>query len=74
MPQVLAGGRLVRPEGGGQFYAPTVLAGVTPAMRVWREEVFGPVRPLPKLRLLTEHLVYHRRCSRSLRISHVRMA
>lgn len=41
--QLLAGGRLVRPPGGGQFYAPTVLAGVTPAMRIWREEVFGPV-------------------------------
>ena len=42
--QALAGGRLVHPPGGGQFYAPTVLAGVTPAMRIWREEVFGPVR------------------------------
>ena len=53
MSQVLAGGRLARPEAGGQFYAPTVLAGVTPGMRIWREEVFGPVRPLPKLRSLT---------------------
>ena len=41
--QVLAGGRLVRHASGGQFYAPTVLAGVTPRMRIWREEVFGPV-------------------------------
>ncbi|KAK9821805.1 hypothetical protein WJX81_007733 [Elliptochloris bilobata] len=46
--QVLAGGRLVRPPGGGQFYAPTVLAGVTPAMRIWREEVFGPVMAIAK--------------------------
>ena len=53
LSQVLAGGRLVRPEGGGQFYAPTVLAGVTPAMRIWREEVFGPVRSLPRLRPFT---------------------
>ena len=43
--QLLAGGRLVEPEGGqqGQYYAPTVLAGITPAMRIWQEEVFGPV-------------------------------
>ena len=38
----MAGG--VLPVGmGGQFYPPTVLAGVTCEMRVWREEVFGPV-------------------------------
>ncbi|KAK9916194.1 hypothetical protein WJX75_009917 [Coccomyxa subellipsoidea] len=41
--KVLVGGHLVRHESGGQFYAPTVLVGVTPAMRIWREEVFGPV-------------------------------
>ena len=36
--QVLAGGEL--PVGAeGQFYPPTVLTGVTPAMRVWKEEV-----------------------------------
>ena len=43
--QVLVGGSMVRPPGGeeGQFFAPTVLVGVTPAMRIWQEEVFGPV-------------------------------
>ena len=41
--QVLAGGSLVAHPSSGQFYAPTVLTGVTPAMRIWREEVFGPV-------------------------------
>jgi acyl-CoA reductase-like NAD-dependent aldehyde dehydrogenase len=45
--KLLAGGKL--PAGdctkgaAGQFYPPTVLAGVTPAMRIAREEVFGPV-------------------------------
>jgi succinate-semialdehyde dehydrogenase/glutarate-semialdehyde dehydrogenase len=42
--RVLCGGR--RPDRPGFFYAPTVLAGVTPGMRVAREEVFGPVAPV----------------------------
>ena len=29
--------------GNGTFFAPTVFAGVTPSMRIAREEVFGPV-------------------------------
>lgn len=28
---------------GGQFYEPTLLSGVTTEMRIWREEVFGPI-------------------------------
>ena len=31
------------PDGPGFFYPPTVLSGITPAMRVANEEVFGPV-------------------------------
>ncbi len=31
------------PDGPGWFYAPTVLTGVTPAMRLYQEEAFGPV-------------------------------
>jgi NAD-dependent aldehyde dehydrogenases len=31
---------------GGTFYTPTVLTGVTQAMRVAKEETFGPVAPL----------------------------
>jgi len=41
---VAAGARLV--AGGthdGLFYAPTVLTGVTPGMRAFEEEIFGPV-------------------------------
>lgn len=30
-------------DGRGFFVAPTVLVGVNPTMRVWREEIFGPV-------------------------------
>ena len=31
---------------GGSFYAPTVLAGVTDEMLIYREETFGPVAGL----------------------------
>jgi succinate-semialdehyde dehydrogenase/glutarate-semialdehyde dehydrogenase len=31
---------------GGLFFEPTVLTGVTPSMKVAREETFGPVAPL----------------------------
>ena len=31
---------------GGNFFEPTIVTGVTPAMRVAREEIFGPVAPL----------------------------
>ena len=42
--RVLAGGG--RHPLGGTFYQPTVLADVTPAMSIAREEKFGPVAPL----------------------------
>jgi len=42
--RVLTGGK---PHArGGNFYEPTVLAEVTPAMKVAREETFGPLAPL----------------------------
>lgn len=52
--RLLTGGRRVQPadHAGGHFYAPTVLADVTPAMRCTREETFGPVAPV--LRFHTE--------------------
>jgi succinate-semialdehyde dehydrogenase/glutarate-semialdehyde dehydrogenase len=42
--KVLCGG--TAPDGPGFFYPPTVLAGITPDMRVHQEEVFGPVATL----------------------------
>ena len=40
--KIVVGGR--RPETlEGAFYLPTILTGVSTSMRVWREEVFGPV-------------------------------
>ena len=40
--RVVAGGKH-RPDVGDLFYEPTILAGVTPDMAVYREETFGPV-------------------------------
>ena len=48
--RIVAGGR--RHALGGTFFEPTILADVTPAMKVAREETFGPVAPL--LRFGTE--------------------
>ncbi|WP_435207436.1 NADP-dependent succinic semialdehyde dehydrogenase [Micromonospora sp. bgisy143] len=41
---VLCGGEL--PSGEGWFYPPTVVTDLTPQMRMWSEEVFGPVAGL----------------------------
>ncbi|NGM50625.1 NAD-dependent succinate-semialdehyde dehydrogenase [Caulobacter sp. 602-2] len=37
-----------RHEMGGLFYQPTVLTGATPDMRLFNEEIFGPVAPIVK--------------------------
>jgi succinate-semialdehyde dehydrogenase/glutarate-semialdehyde dehydrogenase len=42
--RVLCGG--AAPDGPGFYFPPTVLAEITPGMRVHREEVFGPVATL----------------------------
>ena len=42
--KVMTGGK--RHALGGTYYEPTVLTDVTPAMRVAKEEIFGPVSPL----------------------------
>ncbi|MBI5861907.1 MAG: NAD-dependent succinate-semialdehyde dehydrogenase [Rhodocyclales bacterium] len=46
--QALVGG--ARHALGGTFYQPTVLTGVTPEMKIFREETFGPVAPLIRFR------------------------
>jgi succinate-semialdehyde dehydrogenase/glutarate-semialdehyde dehydrogenase len=42
--RVLCGGQ--RPDSDGWFYPPTVVTDLTPTMRMWTEEVFGPVAGL----------------------------
>lgn len=54
--QVLAGGKRAAGDGlsKGWFYEPTILGGVTPAMRVATEEIFGPVLSVIKVKSITE--------------------
>ncbi len=40
--ELIAGGKLL-PELGPLYYAPTLIFGITPAMRIAQEEIFGPV-------------------------------
>ncbi|WP_333993209.1 NADP-dependent succinate-semialdehyde dehydrogenase [Burkholderia orbicola] len=42
--RVVVGGR--PHQKGGNYYEPTILADVTPSMRIFREETFGPVAPI----------------------------
>ncbi|HUO49818.1 MAG TPA: aldehyde dehydrogenase family protein, partial [Acidimicrobiales bacterium] len=51
---VLCGGAPL--DGPGWFYPPTVLSGITPDMRVAREEVFGPVATLHRVGSIDEAL------------------
>ncbi|MFS0910850.1 aldehyde dehydrogenase family protein [Microbacterium sp. 179-I 3D2 NHS] len=49
---VRTGGEL--PDGPGWFYPATVLTGVTPEMRIFREECFGPVACVYKVASIDE--------------------
>jgi len=51
---ILTGGEV--PAGPGWFYPPTVIAGVTPAMRLHLEEAFGPVATLYRVHDIDEAL------------------
>ena len=65
-----------------RFYRPTVLTGITPAMEIAREEIFGPVAALTKFETEDEAIglanetpfglaayVFTRDLSRALRVS-----
>ncbi|OIP87227.1 hypothetical protein AUK05_01700 [Candidatus Shapirobacteria bacterium CG2_30_35_20] len=46
--KVICGGKSLEEKMGGAYFEPTILADVTADMRVWNEEVFGPVLPVMK--------------------------
>jgi succinate-semialdehyde dehydrogenase/glutarate-semialdehyde dehydrogenase len=45
---IVTGGERLRGPGvdRGLFFAPTVLTGITPDMKIYREETFGPIAPI----------------------------
>lgn len=48
--KVLCGGQKKKDDDvSGQFYPPTVIVDVTPSMRIYQEEVFGPVMTIIKV-------------------------
>jgi succinate-semialdehyde dehydrogenase/glutarate-semialdehyde dehydrogenase len=51
---VLVGGK--RPDGPGWFYPATVITGITPRMRMFSEEVFGPVAQMYRVADVDEAL------------------
>ncbi len=51
--KIICGGK--RPDGlSGAYFEPTLLTNVTPNMKVWREEVFGPVLPIVSFKTVEE--------------------
>jgi len=46
-------------DGKGAYFAPAVLTGVTPDMRAYREELFGPVAVVYKVSTDAEAEVHH---------------
>lgn len=46
----------------GWFYKPTVFTGVTPEMRIFKEEIFGPVLSVIKVKDFNEAVKVHNDC------------
>jgi succinate-semialdehyde dehydrogenase / glutarate-semialdehyde dehydrogenase len=59
--EVRCGGTV--PDGPGWYYPPTILSGVTPGMRAYEEEVFGPVAVVERARDLGQALALANRTS-----------
>jgi acyl-CoA reductase-like NAD-dependent aldehyde dehydrogenase len=56
--KIVCGGRIPPAYTTGWFFEPTILTGVTPDMKIMREEIFGPVASICKIRSLDEALAY----------------
>lgn len=55
--KVVVGGNSLEDKLGGAFFEPTILTNTTKDMRVWNEEVFGPVLPIVTFRTEEEAIV-----------------
>lgn len=62
--RLVTGGKVLRGSGldDGWFYAPTIFTDVTPHMRIFREEIFGPVLSVVKVKDFSEAVKLHNDC------------
>lgn len=60
--RVALDGRQIKPPGDGFFIGPSIVEDVTPAMRLGREEIFGPVLSVMRAGDLEEALAIGQRC------------
>jgi acyl-CoA reductase-like NAD-dependent aldehyde dehydrogenase len=56
--KIVTGGNSLEQKLGGAFFEPTVLTNITNEMRVWKEEVFGPVLPIVKFKTEQEAIEF----------------
>jgi succinate-semialdehyde dehydrogenase / glutarate-semialdehyde dehydrogenase len=54
--EALTGGSRPADMPRGYFYSPTVMTGLAPEMRLYREEIFGPVMPVIRFEAIEEVL------------------
>jgi len=50
--QVICGGKKL--DSDGNFFEPTLLTNITKDMKIWKEEVFGPVLPIVSFKTIEE--------------------
>jgi aldehyde dehydrogenase (NAD+) len=61
--RLVCGGNQIASMPHGFFVEPTIFEGVTPKMRLWREEVFGPVLAVTKAKTFEQALELANDCS-----------
>ena len=50
--KIICGGK--QPEEKGNYFVPTILTNITKDMKVWKEEVFGPILPIVSFKTIEE--------------------
>jgi len=48
--RLLTGGQSIQTESGGYYFSPALFVDVEPSMRIYREEIFGPVLSILKVK------------------------
>ncbi len=52
--KIVVGGNSLEKKLGGAFFEPTIITNITADMRIWNEEVFGPVLPIVTFKTVAE--------------------